>query len=135
MKRIVSLLCVLALLGTFGIQRGLRAASSGHAVTLTWTASSSATGCTSPCTFGYNILRGTTAGGESATPLNSSPVIGLTFTDSTVTLGSNPISYFYVVQAVETSSGVTVNSASSNEVSVTFPGLPAAPVLGSPTAQ
>jgi hypothetical protein len=103
-------------------------------VTLTWTASSSASVCSSTgtpaCTLGYNVLRGTSAGQESATPLNSTPLTALTFTDSTVVLpaGASPAAYFYVVEAVETVGGVTGNpSGPSNEVSGTFPGTPAAP--------
>lgn len=98
-----------------------------HSVTLTFTASTSASSCTAPCSFGYNVFRGTTAGAESTTPLNASPITSTTYTDSTITLGSSPVTYFYIVEAVETASGVTVASAPSNEASATFPGIPAAP--------
>jgi hypothetical protein len=80
------------------------------------------------CTFGYNVFKGTVAGAESLTPLNSIPLTALTYTD-TITLTSSLQTYFYVVQAVETASGITANSANSNEVSATFPGVPAAPVV------
>lgn len=100
---------------------------SGHSVTLTFTASTSAGSCTAPCSFGYNVFRGTAAGAESTTPLNASPITSTTYTDSTITLGSSPITYFYIVEAVETASGVTVASSPSNEASATFPGIPAAP--------
>jgi hypothetical protein len=100
---------------------------SGHSVTLTFTASTSASSCTAPCSFGYNVFRGTAAGAESTTPLNSSPITSTTFTDSTITLGSSPVTYFYIVEAVETASGVTVASSPSNEASATFPGIPSAP--------
>jgi fibronectin type 3 domain-containing protein len=46
---------------------------------------------------GYNVYRGTTSGGESSTPLNSTPVTGATFTDLSVTAGTT---YYYVVTAV-----------------------------------
>ncbi len=46
--------------------------SGTHDVMLSWTAS------TTPGVMGYNIYRGTTSGGESATPLNSSPVCSTT---------------------------------------------------------
>lgn len=100
---------------------------SGHSVTLAFTASTSASSCTAPCSFGYNVFRGTAAGAESTIPLNSSPITATTFTDSTITLGSSPVTYFYIVEAVETASGVTVASSPSNEASATFPGIPTAP--------
>ncbi len=103
--------------------------SAGHAVVLTWVASTSAASCVAPaCTFGYNVFRGTAAGAESATPLNSAPLTALTYTDP-ITLGSSLQTYFYFVEAVETASGITSPSVPSNEVSATFPGVPAAPVL------
>jgi hypothetical protein len=112
---------------------------SGHSVALTFAASTSAASCSSttspPCTFGYNVFRGTVSGAESTTPLNSSPITSTTYTDSTVTLGSSPITYFYVVKAVETAGGVTVASGPSNEASATFPGIPAAPASLGATPQ
>jgi hypothetical protein len=120
---------ILALLITFSLiyppQEGLRAQASGHSVGLSWTASTSAAGCTSPCTFGYNVFRGTTSGGESTTPLNATPITGTTYTDSTITLGSSAVTYYYVVQAEETVGTVVATAANSNEVSATFPGVPA----------
>jgi hypothetical protein len=101
----------------------------GHAVQLTWIASTGAASCVAPnCTFGYNVFRGSAAGAESSTPLNSVPLTVLTFTDP-ITLTSAVQSVFYYVEAVETASGITVSSVPSNEVSATFPGIPAAPVL------
>jgi len=99
-------------------------------VILTWIASTSAASCVSPgCTFGYNVFRGTASGGESTTPLNgTTPLTALTYSDS-ITLTSSLQSYYYVVQAVETASGISASSANSNEVSATFPGVPAAPVV------
>jgi|SRR5208283_1206991 len=98
-------------------------------VILTWVASTSAASCTAPlCTFGYNVFRGTAAGAESSTPLNSAPLTVLTYSDA-VTLTSSVQSYFYYVEAVETASGIASPSVPSNEVSATFPGVPAAPVL------
>lgn len=97
----------------------------GYCVELQWTNSTSQAGCVSPCTFGYNVLRGTTAGGESPTPINAAPVSGGPYFDPLV-LGSAPGTYFYVVQAVETSGGLT-QTASSAEVSVTFPAAVQAP--------
>jgi hypothetical protein len=83
----------------------------------------------SPCTFGYNVFRGTTTGGESSTPLNgTTPLTVLTYSDA-ITLTSSVQTYFYYVEAVETSSGITASSVPSNEVSATFPAVPAAPVV------
>ena len=127
MKRL-SLFITVAMLATVAALVPLAVfAQSGHSVTLTWTASPSAAACVSPCVFGYNVYRGGASGAESATPLNSTPISGLTYVDSTVTLGSSPTSYFYYVEAVETESTVTVSSGPSPEVSATFPGLPVAP--------
>lgn len=103
-----------------------RATATSHSVALTWTESSS---CTSPCIITYNLFRGTTAGGEGTTPINSSPITGLTYTDTNVSLGTT---YYYVLEAVETSGTLVLTSPNSNEVSATFPNAPAAPVLGSP---
>src|SRR5262249_51263090 len=79
---------------------------------LSWTAS---TGATS-----YNVYRGTSAGGESATAL-ASGVSATSFTDSTAVNGTT---YYYTVRAVN--AGGT--SASSNEVAAT----PQAPALPPP---
>ena len=78
-----------------------------HSVTLSWTASSSTV-------VGYNIYRSTTSGGP-YTLLNSSPVPGITFTDTTVQAG---VTYFYVVTAVDSSGNESVYS---NEASATVP--------------
>jgi hypothetical protein len=88
-----------------------------HDVILSWTAS------TSPGVVGYNVYRGTTSGGESTTPLNSSPVAAgctstttCTYTDATVVAGTT---YYYTVTAV--ASNDVTQSADSNEVSATVP--------------
>jgi archaellum component FlaF (FlaF/FlaG flagellin family) len=79
-----------------------------HNMVLAWNASPT-TGVT-----GYNVYRGTTAGGESSTPLNSTPVSGTTYKDESVTAGAT---YYYVVRAIA-ADGVT-ESADSNEASAT----------------
>jgi hypothetical protein len=66
---------------------------------------------------GYNIYRGTATGAEGASPINSSPVNGLTYTDSSPSVGVD----FYVVKSVV--NGVV--SIPSNEVTTTI--LPAPP--------
>ena len=81
-----------------------------HDVILTWTAS------TTPGVGGYNVYRGATSGGEGATPLNSSPINGTTYCDSTVQAGQT---YYYVITAV--ASNDVTQSTASNEVSATVP--------------
>jgi len=81
-----------------------------HDIILTWTASSSSG------VAGYYVYRGTTAGGESATPLNSTPIIGTTYFDESVQAGGT---YYYLVTAV--SSDGTTQSADSNEASAMVP--------------
>jgi two-component sensor histidine kinase len=89
-----------------------------HDVILSWVASSPTT-----AVVGYNVYRGTTSGGESTTPLNSSPVAaGCTSTttciygDATVVAGTT---YYYTVAAV--ASNDVSQSANSNQVSATVP--------------
>ena len=81
-----------------------------HDVILSWTDS------TTSGAVGYNVYRGTTSGGESATPLNSSPINGTTYTDAIVQPGQT---YYYVSRAV--ASNDVTQSANSNEVSATVP--------------
>jgi hypothetical protein len=78
-----------------------------HDVILTWTDS------TAPGVTGYNVYRGTTSGGQSSSPLNSTPVNGTSYTDGNVTAGAK---YYYVVTAV-----ASAQSANSNEASATVP--------------
>lgn len=89
---------------------GLTASGGNAQVTLNWTAS---TGATS-----YDILRGTSAGGESATPI-ATGVTTVSYVDHSVTNGTT---YYYEVIAVN---GVG-SSGRSNEAS-------AAPSAGNPT--
>ncbi len=96
-----------------------------HCFGITWVDSTSQAGCTGTCSFGYNILVGTSPGGESATPVNATLLSGPPYTFTGVVLGANPVTYYVEVQAVETSGGVPVAAAPSNEVSQSFPGVPA----------
>jgi hypothetical protein len=80
-----------------------------HDVGLSWTASSTSG------VVGYNVYRGTCSGGESSTPLNSTPISGTTFTDETVTAGTT---YYYVVTAVGADD---VQSSASGETAATVP--------------
>ena len=81
-----------------------------HDVILTWTAS------TTSGVVGYNVYRGTNTGGESATPLNPSPIAATTLTDSSVLAGQ---AYYYVVTSVAADG--TEQSPPSGEVSATVP--------------
>ena len=105
--------------------------------------------CTTPCQISYNVFRGTTAGGESATPTTGN-TIGCTtnpctFSDAAAPLGSTiypattaPAVFFYVVKAVEiVSPTLTITGPASNEFSVTFPAPPSAPTgaTGAPGSQ
>jgi endoglucanase Acf2/fibronectin type 3 domain-containing protein len=65
---------------------------------------------------GYNVYRGTSAGGESATPLNATPITGTNFQDTTVSPGN---SYYYTVVAVNAAG----SSGPSNEATATTPTL------------
>jgi fibronectin type 3 domain-containing protein len=76
-------------------------------VILSWAASPSAG------VVGYNVYRGTASGGESSTPLNSTPINGTSYVDAKVTHGT---AYYYVVTAVGSNG---VQSATSNETEAT----------------
>ena len=80
-----------------------------HTVALSWVAST-----TSGVT--YNVYRAVTSGGYNyASPLNSAPISGTSFTDCTITLGQT---YYYVIRAIDSSGNQSVNSS---ETVVTVP--------------
>lgn len=79
-----------------------------HTVSLSWTPSTSAN------VTGYNIYRATTSGGQ-YTKVNSAPVVGATYTDSTVQSGQT---YYYVATAVNNTS---IESAHSNQAQAVVP--------------
>jgi endonuclease I/fibronectin type 3 domain-containing protein len=90
------------------------AASAGDAqVMLSWNAN------TENDLAGYNLLRSTTAGG-SYTQVNATLIVDVMYIDTTV---SNDVTYYYVLNAVDT---VGNTSAGSTEVNAT----PIAPVVG-----
>jgi hypothetical protein len=64
---------------------------------------------------GYNVYRGTTSGGESSTPLNSTPINGTSYVDTNVTAG---MTYYYVVTSVGSNGA---QSAPSNETEAAVP--------------
>jgi fibronectin type 3 domain-containing protein len=78
-----------------------------HAVSLSWTASTSTV-------TGYNVFRGTQSGGP-YTMLNSSLLSGTTYTDTTVQAGQT---YYYVTTAVNSAD---VESQYSNQVQAVVP--------------
>ncbi|MEP6539622.1 MAG: DUF2012 domain-containing protein [Bryobacteraceae bacterium] len=78
-----------------------------HSVTLTWTMS------TSPSITGYNVYRGTVAGGP-YTKMNSSPVSTTSYLDSSVTAGAT---YFYVSTTVQSAT----ESSYSNQAAAVVP--------------
>ncbi len=85
-------------------------------VALTWSAPASNGGS---AITSYNVYRGTSAGGESATAIGTST--SLAYTDSNVVAGTT---YYYVVKAVNS----VGTSAASNEASRSVPGtVPSAP--------
>ena len=74
-----------------------------------------------PAFTGYQIFRGTTAGGESGTPLGTTTT-ETTFTDNNTTPG---VAYFYTVKAVSP----LASSVASNEATATpLPLPPGAPI-------
>jgi hypothetical protein len=78
-----------------------------HSVAITWTASTSVV-------TGYNVYSSTVSGGPYS-KLNSSPVAGTSYTDTTVQASQT---YFYVVTSVDSNG---VESAFSTEVSASVP--------------
>lgn len=88
-----------------------------HSVVLTWTAPASM-----PTGSYVNIYRGTTAGGEAATPINTQGInpTDLTYTDSNVLANTK---YFYVAKqcAIDISTSQPVCSPPSNEAPATVP--------------
>jgi len=83
--------------------------SGEYDIILSWTTS------TSSGVIGYNVYRGTASGGESSTPLNSTPINGPAYVDTSVTAGTT---YYYEVTAV---SSTGTQSAESDEVSASVP--------------
>ncbi len=77
-----------------------------HSVTVKWTAS------VSSGVAGYNVYRGTQAGGP-YTKLTATKVTGTSYTDSSVTSGTT---YYYVVTAVNSSGMESANSSSATAV-------------------
>lgn len=102
---------VLAQIGTTPPTFSPTGTSVTHSVALTWNAST-VTGST---IAGYWIYRTNTAGQETGTPVNTTIVTALTFTDLSVIAGGK---YFYEVEA-QAADGT--QSGPSNEFAATIP--------------
>ena len=87
---------------------GTGAQQSTHTVGLTWTGSTSTV-------IGYNVYRGTVAGGPYGSKLTTSPVSLTQFTDTGLQSGQT---YYYVVTAVDSDS---VESVFSNQAAAIIP--------------
>jgi len=102
-----------------GAPTDLTATPANTTIALAWTAPASDGGSS---INGYNVYEGSTPGGESSTPVNSSLV---TTTSLTVTDLFNGVAYYFTVKAVNSEG----SSAASDEASaipvVTSPGPPA----------
>jgi fibronectin type 3 domain-containing protein len=90
-----------------------------HQATITWTAPSPVGG--SGTVSGYNIYRSPSTGTANYVKLNTTPIVGLTSTDTTVTAGT---SYNYCVSTVDS---LSEESACSTPVLATIPTNPNAP--------
>lgn len=98
----------------------MKATATPTEVNLTWNAGAPGTGCAPPATLAYNVFRGTASGGELSTPINSTPVVGLAYSD-TANLVSGT-TYWYYVETVALCGTLNVSSPPSKpDVSVTFP--------------
>ena len=91
-------------------------------VTLAWSAPTYAGGLLGGGVKGYNVYMGTTAGGESSTPVNGSVLI--TGTTITVPGLANGTKYYFTIKAVN----LLGSSVATREVSATPLSAPLAPV-------
>ena len=82
-----------------------------HAANLSWTAS------TTP-NVTYNVYRSTSSTGPFTTPLNSSPITGTTYVDTTVQAGQT---YYYVVSAVAANGTQSANSGPAVQGTIPSP--------------
>ncbi len=97
---------------------GLSAASGKSQASLTWTAPTSDGGS---AITGYGVYEGTTSGGESTTPINSSP-LGATSTSYTVTVLTNGTTYYFTAEAIDTVGSSGASNGASTTPANTTPG-------------
>ncbi len=94
-----------------GAPTALKGVAGNAKVALTWVAPTATGG--SPIT-GYNVYKGTVSGGESATPVNATPLGGVA-KSYTVTGLTNGTKYFFTVKAIN----VMGTGAASNQAAAT----------------
>jgi titin len=100
-----------------GPPTGLTAAGGNSEVTLAWKLPESA----SAATFDYYVYEGTSSGGESAQPINDSPVTGLGYKATGLTNGT---AYYFEVAAAIGRHVVSDKSAEVSAIPATTPGAP-----------
>ena len=103
---------------------GLTATPNFTQITLNWFASV-------PAGATFSVFRGTSPGGESATPL-ATGITARTYADTQITAG---VTYYYFVETVVTSGATTTTSAPSNEAFATAPATFYVPSNAYPTIQ
>jgi hypothetical protein len=84
-------------------------ATAPHLVDLTWAPGSIKTPAPGQVIVGYNVYRASASGGP-YTLLNSSPVVGLTYTDRAVSAGQT---WYYVCSTVDNLGNISVHSSSA----------------------
>jgi len=120
MKQLILALLLFASLAT---------AQTFHSVTVTWAPGA---GGDPPTSFG--VLRGTTSGGESTTPIGTVPFVtgqtSYTYTDqgSATNVLMGGATYFYEIEAINTG-GTSVGPEKSVTVPFFAPAAPSAPTL------
>ena len=111
------------------------ARAENHGLTITATASVSATTCKStntiPCTGTYNLYEGPTPAAELSTPINTTALANPNFTDDGPTmnayLGTTRCYTWTFVESL--AGGLILESVPSTEACFSFPNPPAPPTL------